>query len=90
MYSITGAELRNDKRWCNGYTTYLLPQQQSASATPQRLCCRNSSLRVRRRNVSAAATAVCKCDAATSLLPQQQCANVTPQRLCCRNSGLRV
>ena len=38
----------------------------------QSLCCRNSSLRVRRRNVSAAATAVCECDAATSLLPKQQ------------------
>ena len=46
-----------------------------------RLCCRNSSLRVRRRNVSAAATAVCECDAATSLLPQQQFESVTPQHL---------
>ena len=65
--------------------TSLLPQQRSASVTPQGLCCRNSSLRMWRLNASAAATAVCECDAATSLLSQQQCANVTPQRLCCHN-----
>ena len=43
---------------------------------PLKLCCQNSGHRVRRCNVSAAATAVCECDDA--------------QRLCCRNSSERV
>ena len=70
----------------NDASMSLLPQQQTASVTPQRPCCRNSSLPKGRRNVSAAATAVCEFDAVTSLLPQQQSSSVTPQRPCCRNS----